>query len=123
MVDAREQIKELLEEIVFSEPFSVSTKFPSSVSDGVMITYFEILNNQTPLSVVDEIAFQIDVWAYDLETLIKLVHEANSKLTSIGLKRQFASPDQTPAETHSRYFRKTMRFGRKVDKRTNRLID
>lgn len=123
MVDAREQIKNLLEGIVFSEPFKVRAQFPQSESDGNIITYNEILNTQTAVSVVDKIAFQIDVWTYDMETLVNLIRLTSDALTGIGLKRQFTSPDFTPAETHSKYFRKTMRFGRKVDTRTNRLID
>lgn len=123
MVDAREQIKNLLEGIPFNKPFKVSSQFPQSVSEGVIITYNEILNTQTSVSVVDEIAFQIDVWTYDMETLVTLIHLVSNTLTGTGLKRQFTSPDFTPTETKSRYFRKTMRFGRKVDTRTNRLID
>lgn len=123
MVDAREQIRNLLEGIIFSEPFKVKVQFPQSEAEGNMITYNEILNTQTAVSVVDEIAFQVDVWTYDMETLVNLIHLVSDALTGIGFKRQFASPDFTPADTHSKYFRKTMRFGRKVDTRTNRLID
>ncbi|MBQ8503350.1 MAG: hypothetical protein IJ491_03630 [Clostridia bacterium] len=123
MVDAREQIKNLLEGIIYNEPFKVSSQYPQSNCEGIKITYNEILNTQTSVSVVDEIAFQVDVWTYDLESLVTLTHLASDALTGIGLKRQFTSPDFTPAETKSKYFRKTMRFGRKVDTRTNRLID
>lgn len=123
MVDAREQIKNLLEGIPFKEPFKVSSQFPQSDSEGVAITYAELLNTQTSVSVVDEIAFQVDIWTYDMETLVNLIHLVSDTLTGTGFKRQFTSPDFTPAETKSKYFRKTMRFGRKVDTRTNRLID
>lgn len=122
MVDAREQIKDILEGISYSKPFTVKMQFPQSENDGEMITYFEFLNNQTAISVVDEIAFQVDVWAYDMETLVSLVEKASDALTATGFKRQFVSPDIFPTGNGG-YFRKTMRFGRKVDTRTNRLID
>lgn len=122
MVDAREQFKEILENIAFEKPFSVSMKFPQSVSDGTMVTYYEVLNTQTAVSVVDDIAFMVDVWTYDMETLVTLATALNDSLCAIGFKRQFSSPDMTPEEENG-YFRKTLRFGRKVDTRTNRLID
>jgi len=122
VVDARKQIKEALESIESSTNFKVKMQFPQSVNDGEMITYFELLNQQTNISVVDELAFQVDIWAYDMATLCSLTEKANDALTAIGLKRQFVSPDIVPTGNGG-YFRKTMRFGRKVDTRTNRLID
>ena len=122
MVDARKQIKNALESIESDTKFKVRMQFPQSVNDGVMITYFEVLNQQTYVSVVDEIAFQVDIWAYDMTTLCFFIGKVSDALTAIGLKRQFVSPDIMPAGNGG-YFRKTMRFGRKVDTRTNRLID
>ncbi len=122
MVDAREQIKDLLESIEYEKPFRVKMTFPQSVNDGILITYNEVLNNQTAVSVVDEIAFLVDIWALDMVTMVDLSCLVSDKLTGIGLKRQFTSPDSSPEENGG-YFRKTMRFGRKVDTRTNRLID
>lgn len=122
MVDARKQIKRALEGIESDTVFKVKMQFPQSVNDGEMITYFELLNQQTYISVVDEIAFQVDVWAYSMAKLCELAGKASDVLTDIGLKRQFVSPDILPTGNGG-YFRKTMRFGRKVDTRTNRLID
>ena len=122
MIDARLQIKELLEGIELSKPFKVKMNFPQSVSDGVMVTYFELLNKSTNIPVVDEIAFQIDCWAYDMETLVELSQKVDDALIGMGLLRQFTSPDYPPDE-QGRYFRKTMRYGRRADTRTNRLID
>lgn len=122
MIDAREQFKGILESVKLSKPFTVKMQFPKSVSDGEMFTFFELLNTQTSVSVVDEIAFQLDCWAYDIETLIEMSQKASDKLTGVGFKRQFSSPDIFPTDSGG-YFRKTFRFGRKVDTRTNRLID
>lgn len=121
MVDARRQIKSALESIDGGN-VKVKMQFPQSVNDGEMITYFELLNQQTYISVVDEIAFQIDIWAYSMTRLCELTGKASDALTDMGLKRQFVSPDIFPTGNGG-YFRKTMRFGRKVDTRTNRLID
>lgn len=121
MVDAREQIKDILESVTLSKPFTVKMQFPKTVSDGEMFTFFELLNTQIS-DVVDEIAFQVDCWAYDMETLVEMSREASDKLTAVGFKRQFSSPDIFPTDNGG-YFRKTFRFGRKVDTRTNRLID
>ena len=122
MVNARKQIKNALESIESDTKFKVRMQFPQSVNDGVMITYFEVLNQQTYVSVVDEIAFQVDIWVYDMTTLCEFIGKVSDVLTAIGLKRQFVSPDIMPSGNGG-YFRKTMRFGRKVDTRTNRLID
>lgn len=122
MIDARLQIKELLEGIELSKPFKVKMKFPQSVSDGVMVTYFELLNKSTNIPVVDEIAYQLDCWAYDMETLVELSQKVDDALIGMGLLRQFTSPDYPPDEQGG-YFRKTMRYGRRADTRTNRLID
>lgn len=122
MINAREQIKNLLESIELSKPFKVKMQFPQSVSDGAMITYFELANESTNIPVVDKIDFQIDCWAYDMETLVELYMKADEKLTGIGFLRRFSSADIMPTEPNG-YFRKTFRYGRKVDTRTNRLID
>lgn len=122
MVDAREQMFNLLKNITYTKPFTVSMKFPQTVNDGIMVTYYEVLNISTAISVIDEIAFIVDIWAYDVETLVKLSGLVSDALCGIGLRRQFVSPDMMPDEENG-YFRKTMRFGRKVDTRTNRLID
>lgn len=121
MVDAREQIKDILASVTLSKPFTVKMQFPKTVSDGEMFTFHELINAQIS-DVVDEIAFQVDCWAYDMETLTEMSREASEKLTAVGFKRQFSSADIFPTDIGG-YFRKTFRFGRKVDTRTNRLID
>lgn len=122
MVDARQQFKEILENISFDGTFTVAMKFPQSTADGEMVTYYELTNTQTANPVVDDIAFMVDVWAYDTETLVSLSVAVSDAVCAVGFRRQFSSPDMTPEEENG-YFRKTMRFGRKVDTRTNRLID
>lgn len=122
MVDAREEIKELLESIVFPQPFRVRAVFPKSREDGLLITYFELTNTSTKVSFVDSLSFQVDVWAYDLETLVGLSCLADKKLTGRGWLRDFASPDSI-AEDNGGYCHKTFRYSRRVDLRFNRLID
>lgn len=122
MIDIREQIKELLESISFPEPFRVRSMFPKSLDDGILITYFELTNTSTQIKFIDSLSFQVDIWTYDLETLVSLACLVDEKLTGIGWLREFSSPDSM-AEDPSGYYRKIFRYGRKVDLRLNRLID
>lgn len=122
MVDARAQIREALEAIESPMDFRVRGRFPRTKADGVLITVAEITNQSTAISVVDNIAYQIDIWAFDRDTLYELAQGANRAMLGIGFRREYSGPDEGPYD-NSGYYRKTMRFGRKVDKRTMRLID
>ncbi len=122
MIDAREQIKTLLENITLSVPFEVKMQFPQSYADGVQVTYFELTNENTAIPVVDKIAFQIDCWAYDMETLVELYMKIDEVMRKTGFLRSFASHDIFPSEIGG-YYRKTLRYSRRVDTRTYRLID
>lgn len=122
MIDARCEIKSLLESIESNTSFRVREMFPKSFEDGVLVTFFELNNINTQVSFVDDLSFQIDVWTYDLETLVELSVLIDEKMTVRGWKRTFSSPDSMMNDP-SGYLRKTFHYGRKVDLRTNRLID
>lgn len=122
MINAREQIKTMLESITLPVPFEVKMQFPQSITDGVQVTYFELTNENTVIPVVDKIAFQIDCWAYDMETLTEMYMKIDELMRGTGFLRQYSSPDILPSEIRG-YYRKTLRYGRRVDTRTNRLID
>ena len=87
-----------------------------------MVTVGEYTNVATDCPVVDQIDYQIDLWAFDRETVVLLSQLVNQALTTLGLKRQYAGPDQVSGDPAG-YCTKTFRYGRKVDKRTMRLID
>ena len=117
MVDARKQIKELLEEIEING-MKVSMNFPKEIDSVPLITFFEINNSNTDTKFRDSISYQIDVWADTFETVM----EASKKLEKLGLKRDYVSPDSDSIDASGLY-RKTLRYSRHVDIRTNRLID
>lgn len=118
----REEIKETLKSIQCDIPFDVKMAFPESVNEGNIISYFELTNTSTSLSVVDDISFQIDLWFFDLDELFTMLSLVDKALTDKGLLRQFVSPDSMLHDS-SGYLRKTLRYGRRVDTLTNRLID
>lgn len=120
LVDARAQIKAALESMESDVVFSVRQSYPRQKEDGVIITYGEFNNCSTDCPVVDEISYQVDIWAFDRETIVKLTGLVNRAMLGIGLKRLYMGPD---VSEDGRYERKTLRFGRKVDKRTMRLVD
>ncbi|MCD7769626.1 MAG: hypothetical protein LUH36_05895 [Oscillospiraceae bacterium] len=122
LVDARAQIRAALEEMDSDYTFTVRGQFPRSKADGVVVTYAEITNQSTSVSVWDQLGYQIDVWAFDRDTLYALAAAANTAMLTIGFRRDYSGPDEGPYD-NSGYYRKTLRFGRKVDKRTMRLID
>lgn len=120
LVDARAQVKAALEGMESDIGFSVRQSYPREAAEGVVVTYGEYDNHSTDCSVVDEIAYQVDIWAFDRETTAALAGLVNRAMLTIGLKRTYMGPD---VSVSSRYERKTLRFGRRVDKRTMRLID
>lgn len=122
MVDIREQIKNMLKEIETNIEYEVKMQFPQSFAEGNLITFFELTNESTNISCVDKIAFQIDVWTYDIETMVELSLKADEVITRVGFLRKYVSPDIMP-KAPGEYCRKTLRYGRKVDTRINRLID
>ena len=122
LVDGRQAVRNALSAIQTDLAFTVRGSYPRSTDDGVIITVGEYTNVATDCPVVDEIAYQIDLWAFDRETVVALSEQVNRTLTNLGLRRQYAGPD-TVSDDPAGYCRKTFRFGRKVDKRTMRLID
>lgn len=122
LVDGRLDVREAIEAQSSDIPFLLRGVYPRSVEEGVVITVSEYTNTSTACPVVDEIAYQIDVWAFDRESVVALSRLVNTALTGLGLKRQYAGPDRL-SEDPVGYCTKTLRYGRRVDKRTMRLID
>lgn len=123
MQNYRDVIKNALEQIDgFNTDFKVKMAFPESKSNGNVISYYELSNTSTYISCVDDIAFQIDLWFMDMESLFYYMEAVDKTFTDIGFLRQFTSPDSMLHDP-SGYFRKSLRYGRRVDTRTNRLID
>lgn len=122
LVDGRQAVRDALSAVKSDWTVTVRGSYPRSTDDGVVITVGEYTNVATDCPVVDEIAYQIDLWAFDRETVVALSQQVNQALTALGLRRQYAGPDAV-SDDPAGYCRKTFRYGRKVDKRTMRLID
>lgn len=122
MKNYRSQIKNALESINTDISFKVKMAFPESLNDGNIISYYEHANISTNIPTVDEIAFQIDLWLFDINELFTLTNLVDDCLTNIGFLRQFSSSDSMLHDP-SGYLRKSLRYGRKVETLTNRLID
>ena len=120
--DYRREIKTVLEEIECDIDFEVKMAFPESVNDGNIVSYFELSNISTDISVIDDISFQIDLWFFDLKALLSVLSLVDKAMTDKGFLRQFVSPDSMLHDP-SGYLRKTLRYGRRVETLTNRLID
>lgn len=122
LVDGRKAVRDALAGAETALTFTIRGSYPHSTDAGVVVTVGEYTNVATDCPVVDQIAYQIDIWAFDRETVVELSQAVNTALTGLGLKRQYAGPD-TVSDDPAGYCRKTFRYGRRVDKRTMRLID
>lgn len=122
MVDAIPQIRKALTGLNTSLTYAVSEQWPRTAITGNLITVMEITNTGTGVDCVDRIAYQIDVWSPAADSVRELVPLVNGAMLSIGFRRQ-AAEQLDLLTANGGYYRKAMRFGRRVDKRTMRLID
>lgn len=100
----------------------VRTAFPRSAGDGVLITVREITNaHSAPAAVVDELGYQVDVWAFDYDTAWELVQKVNAVMAGIGFTRSMCDRDPL-SDGNGGYLRYIMRYHCKVDKRSMRVI-
>ena len=118
MVDAIPQIRQALASLDTTLPYTVSEQWPRTPITGNLITVTEITNASTGWRCVDDLAYQIDVWAAEADAVRELAPLVNDALLGIGASQQLDRYDKNGG-----YFRKALRFGRKVDKRFMRLID
>ena len=122
MVDAIPQIRQALASLDTTLPYTVSEQWPRTSITGNLITVTEITNASTGWRCVDDLAYQIDVWAAEADAVRELAPLVNDALLGIGFRRT-ASQQLDRYDKNVGYFRKAFRFGRKVDKRFMRLID
>ncbi|MCD8381547.1 MAG: hypothetical protein LUC30_01310 [Clostridiales bacterium] len=121
LTDAAGQVREALAGLDTELTYTVSGQWPRSAPTGTVITVTELDNAQVSgLLVVDRLSFQIDLWGTDGDSLRALAPLVNTALLSLGLLRDYAGPLELE---RGNYFRKTFRFGRRVDKRSMRMID
>lgn len=122
LVDARAEVRAALEAALADTEASVRQSWPTQPNEGTIVTWGEYQNTSTDCSVVDSISYQVDLWAERRETVVTLSALVNTALVGMGFKRLYSSPDEG-GKTPLGYEHKCFRFGRKVDKRTLRLVD
>ena len=122
MVDAIPQIRQALASLDTTLPYTVSEQWPRTSITGNLITVTEITNTSTGWRCVDDLAYQIDVWAAEADAVRELTPLVNDALLRIGFRRTASQPLDR-YDKNGGYFRKALRFGRKIDKRCMRLID
>lgn len=116
MVDGFPQIKALLEALPDNP--KVAERWPRTERKGSLIVVTEISNNHTADACVDQLAYQVDIWADDDDTLRRLCAGADEALSTMGLKRVMAEPvDDLDG------FRRIFRYSSRIDKRMLRLIN
>lgn len=79
LVDGRQAVREALSAVKTDLVCTVRGSYPRSTDDGVIITVGEYTNVATDCPVVDEIAYQIDLWAFDRETVVELSQLVNRR--------------------------------------------
>lgn len=122
MVDATPQLRAVLEDLDVGFAYSVSEGWPRKAPSGPLITIQEITNQNTQIPVVDQLAWQVDLWARERDSIRSLAAAMDQALTGLGLRRSYAGPEEVQ-DRGGGYYRKIMRYGRNVDKRTLRLVD
>ena len=122
MVDAIPQIRTALNDLDTDTPYTVTEQWPRRAITGNLITVTEISNAGTEIDCVDRLSYQIDVWSPEADPVRELVPQVNAALLGIGFRRQAAEQLDRVTENGG-YYRKALRYGRRVDKRTMRLID
>ena len=121
MVSAAEQLLTALRSLSDNNnnPVTVTEQWPSREVTGSAIVLQEIGNSNTSVPVVDELSYQVDVWTEAAETTRSLFAQADEVMSGIGFHRTMLAP----LSVDGFGWRQTGRYGRKVDKRTLRLID
>lgn len=122
MVDAVAQIRQALDSLDTATPYTVSEQWPRKTITGNLITVTEIANAGTDIDCVDRLGYQIDVWSSCADPVRELVPLVNAAMLGIGFRRQ-AAEQLNYLASKGGYYRKALRYGRNVDKRTMRLID
>lgn len=122
MIDAIPQIREVLGSLETELSYTVSEQWPRAAISGNLVTVTEITNASTEVGCVDRIAYQLDVWSPAADPVRELVPLIDVAMQGIGFRRQ-AAEQLDRMSANGGYYRKTLRYGRKVDKRTMRLID
>lgn len=121
LVDAREQVYAALSRLETEQDYTLRSRYPRGRTGLPAVIWFEYANTGTDCPVVDRLVFQVELWTESLDSQNDLAQAVNTAMLRLGLRRSYGGPDSWDEGGHC--YRKIFRFGRKVDKRTLRLID
>lgn len=122
LVDGREAVAGALAPVARDLGCTLRSGYARGSFGGDTVIWGEYANVSTDCPVADRLEYQVTVHAGDLDRLRALCAGVNRALTGLGLKRTYTSPDGFDQD-HAEAYTQTLRFGRKVDKRTMRLVD
>lgn len=121
LVDAREQIYAALSRLETEQTYTLRSRYPKGQTGLPAVIWFEYANTSTDCPVVDRLVFQVELWTESLDSQNELAQAVNRAMLDLGLRRSYGGPDSW--DEGGNCYRKIFRFGRKVDKRTMRLVD
>lgn len=112
MVNINEEVYQKLTEC----NADVVYNFPSDFSRLPIISYSETENADSGIceeEIICNVSYQIDVWANDIEDVVRICLQVDEKMKETGFRRAFA---QDMSENN--IVRKTMRYAAKINTRT-----
>lgn len=121
LVDAREQVYAALSQLDTQQSYTLRSRYPKGQTGLPAVIWFEYANTGTDCLVVDRLVFQVELWTESLGSQNELAQAVNQAMLQMGLRRSYGGPDDW--DEGGGCYRKIFRFGRKVDKRTMRLVD
>ncbi|MGM9594201.1 MAG: hypothetical protein ACI3U8_07590 [Candidatus Onthomonas sp.] len=121
LVDARSQVREALANLETEQSYTLRSRYPKGQTALPAVIWFEYSNTGTDCPVVDRLVFQVELWTEHLDSQNDLAQAVNRAMLELGLRRVYSGPDSY--DESGNCCRKIFRFGRKVDKRSMRLID
>lgn len=120
MVDPQPFVRQLLTSLDTRIPYQVLCRWPRQEDSGTTITVTCITNRQDGI-VTDQIAVQVDLWSESRDDIRALAPLVNAALCAAGFRRDFGADEEQISAPRWRW-RRTFRYGGRVDKRNLRLM-
>ncbi len=122
LCDARATVYAALSAMQPQVDFLLRSAYSRAEQEGNLVIWSEWSNVNTENPVVDELTYQVIIRAADPDALLALYAAVVAALGGAGLRRVYTSPDEYSDALGGQYS-KTLRYARRVDKRTMRWID
>lgn len=116
MISVHKQISDLLKTV----NNNVLRAYPEGQTTLPLIVYSEITNTHFS-KWVDEVEFQVDVYAATFAQMEDLAIEADEAMQGIGFNRTYASPD-TQARQETDLYKKALNYRATIDTYHNNIL-